>query len=84
MVIDEVAGQWLTMVPALLLLEAQTSASLGFSAIAGFFLFRLFDVAKPWPVNRFEELPGGIGIMADDVAAGCLAAIVLALVLFFV
>jgi phosphatidylglycerophosphatase A len=83
-VIDEVAGQWLTMVPALLMLEAQTSASLGLSAIAGFFLFRLFDVAKPWPVNRFEELPGGIGIMADDVAAGCLAAIALALVLFFI
>jgi phosphatidylglycerophosphatase A len=83
-VIDEVAGQWLTMVPALLLLEAQTAASLGLSASAGFFLFRLFDVAKPWPVNRFEELPGGLGIMADDVAAGCLAAIILALLLFFI
>ena len=83
-VIDEVAGQWLTMVPALLLLDAQTPASYGLSAIAGFFLFRLFDVAKPWPVKRFEELPGGLGIMADDVAAGCLAAIVLALVLYFI
>jgi len=81
-VIDEVVGQWLTMVPALLLLEPQTPLSLGLSAIAGFFLFRLFDVAKPWPVKRFEDFPGGIGIMSDDVAAACYAAIPLALVLY--
>jgi phosphatidylglycerophosphatase A len=78
-VIDEVAGQWLTMAPALLLIEHQTWASLGFSAVAGFFLFRLFDVWKPWPVKGFEALPGGIGIMADDVAAAAYAAVVLAL-----
>ena len=83
-VIDEVVGQWLTMVPALLLLESPTPLSLGISAIAGFFLFRLFDVAKPWPVKRFEELHGGVGIMADDVAAACYAAIPLALVLYLI
>ncbi len=42
-------------------------------AIAGFLLFRLFDVVKPFPVNRFERLPGGIGIMADDAMAGVYA-----------
>ena len=78
-VIDEVAGQWLTMAPALWLLETQSPMNLGLAAIAGFFLFRFFDVAKPWPVKRFEDLPGGLGIMADDVAAGILAAAVLAL-----
>lgn len=78
-VIDEVAGQWLTMVPALLLLEPQAGLNLGLAAVAGFFLFRLFDVWKPWPVNRFEALPGGVGIMADDVAAALYAAAVLAL-----
>lgn len=78
-VIDEVVGQWLTVAPALWLLESQTPVSLGLAAISGFFLFRFFDVAKPWPVKRFEDLPGGIGIMADDVAAGVLAAAVLAL-----
>ena len=83
-VIDEVVGQWLTMVPALLLLDPQTPLGLGLSAIAGFFLFRLFDVAKPWPVKRFEDLPGGIGIMADDVAAACYAAIGLALALYLI
>ena len=82
-VIDEVAGQWLTMVPVLLLLERQTSSSLGIAAIAGFFLFRLFDVAKPWPVRRFEDLPGGVGIMADDVAAAVYAAAGLSAALYF-
>jgi len=81
-VIDEVAGQWLTMVPALLLVDNQSSSSLGLSAAVGFFFFRFFDVAKPWPVKSFEKLPGGVGIMADDIAAGCYAAIVLAIVLF--
>jgi phosphatidylglycerophosphatase A len=81
-VIDEVAGQWLTMVPALLLLEAQTPLHVGLAAVAGFFLFRFFDVAKPWPVRRFERLPGGVGIMADDVAAAVLAGAVLALALY--
>jgi phosphatidylglycerophosphatase A len=83
-VIDEVVGQWLTMAPALWLIETQSPANLGLAAIAGFFLFRFFDVAKPWPVKRFEDLPGGIGIMADDVAAGILAAAVLALGIFLI
>lgn len=83
-VIDEVAGQWLTVVPALLLLENQTWVNLGMVAIAGFFLFRLFDVAKPWPVKNFEELPGGVGIMADDVAAACYATIPLIIALLLI
>lgn len=83
-VIDEVVGQWLTVAPAVLLLEPQTPLNLGLSAVAGFFLFRLFDIAKPWPVNRFEGLHGGVGIMADDVAAACYAAIPLALALYLI
>jgi phosphatidylglycerophosphatase A len=77
-VIDEVAGQWLTMAPALLLLDEQTAPGLAAAATAGFLLFRFFDVVKPWPVRRFEELPGAVGIMADDIAAGVFAAAVLA------
>lgn len=80
-VIDEVAGQWLSTVPALLMIGDQTPLSLGLVAIAAFFLFRFFDVVKPWPVNTLERLPGGVGIMADDVGAGLLAAAVLAGVL---
>lgn len=66
-VIDEVAGQLLTLL--------LTGAALP-GAIVGFFVFRLLDIIKPWPANRFEALPGGLGVMADDVMAGiygCLA-----------
>ena len=40
------------------------------TAAAGFVLFRLFDIWKPWPARRLERLPGGLGIMADDFVAG--------------
>jgi phosphatidylglycerophosphatase A len=66
-VVDEVAGQWITFV------------SLPFTppvAIAGFLLFRVMDVVKPWPARALERLPGGLGIMADDVAAGIYAQLV--------
>lgn len=42
-------------------------------ALAGFGLHRLFDILKPWPCNRLENLPGGWGIMMDDVVAGLYA-----------
>ena len=69
-VIDEVAGQWFT------LLAARPDAR---HAILAFVLFRLFDIAKPWPIRRLEALPEGTGIMLDDVAAGLLGAAVLAI-----
>lgn len=43
--------------------------------LAGFGLFRLFDIAKPFPLRRLERLPGGLGIMADDLGAGVYAAL---------
>jgi len=51
--------------------------------LAAFLLFRLFDIAKPFPCRRFEKLPGGWGIMADDWMAGVYAAICLRLALHF-
>ena len=57
-VIDEVSGQWVT----LLLTGAGP-----IGVVAGFFLFRLLDVTKPWPARRMETLPSGLGIMADDL-----------------
>lgn len=68
-VIDEIVGVWIAL--------------LGFGAdwvwmVAGFALFRLFDITKPWPVRWADRsLGGGLGVMADDVLAGALAAIVL-------
>jgi len=50
-------------------------------AVGAFFLFRIFDVVKPFPSNRLERLPGGIGIMADDFMAAVYANLVLRLIL---
>lgn len=70
-VIDEVAGQWFTLVPAPLD---------PLSYLVGFGLFRLFDITKPWPVSFFDrKLSGGLGIMLDDVAAAVYASAILAL-----
>lgn len=68
-VIDEVLGQWVT----LLGVPAVSWKSLA----VGFVLFRLFDIWKPWPVRQFEKLPEGVGIVADDVAAGAYGALIL-------
>ena len=63
-VIDEVAGQCI----ALIAMRPDWK-----HAALGLVLFRLFDIWKPWPVRKLEALPGGTGIMLDDVAAGVLA-----------
>lgn len=76
-VIDEVAGQWLTFLVALPFLPVLSSTSLAIFAGAGFLLFRFFDIVKPWPIRACEKLPGGIGIVADDLAAGYFAAFAL-------
>jgi phosphatidylglycerophosphatase A len=73
-VVDEAAGQWLTFLVALPFLPLLTTVQLAIFAAAGFFLFRFFDVVKVWPIKTFEKLPGGIGIVADDLAAGYFAA----------
>jgi phosphatidylglycerophosphatase A len=72
-VIDEVAGQLLASaaVPLFQYPSAQAQAA---AWIASFFLFRLFDIWKPGPIQGLQELPGGWGIVADDVAAGLLSA----------
>jgi phosphatidylglycerophosphatase A len=67
-VIDEVSGQLIALIPA-----AFVPASWA-SVIIGFALFRLFDILKPFPIRRLERLPGGIGVMADDALAGIYAA----------
>jgi phosphatidylglycerophosphatase A len=59
-VLDEVAGMLITL--------ALMPVTL-FGAFVGFLIFRLFDVIKPWPANRLEALPGGLGMMADDAMA---------------
>ena len=73
-VIDEAAGQWLTFLVALPFVPVLTTVQLAVFAAAGFLLFRFFDVVKLWPIRVFEKFEGGIGIVADDLAAGYFAA----------
>jgi phosphatidylglycerophosphatase A len=68
-VVDEVLGQWITLVGALALNWK--------SWLAALFLFRLFDIWKPPPVRNLEALPAGTGIVADDLMAGVYGALVL-------
>lgn len=98
-VIDEVAGQHLTLVLPLIPIalphltgRMDLSQYAIFSALSlvnwkylllGFILFRIFDIWKPFPIRRLEKLPGGWGIMADDWLAGVYAAILLRLALHF-
>lgn len=67
-VIDEVAGMTLSV----LVLPLTWSVLL-----AGFFLFRVFDVVKPFPAGRLQSLRGGVGVMIDDLFAGLYALLVL-------
>jgi phosphatidylglycerophosphatase A len=67
-VIDEVLGMWVTM----LAMPAGWIAP-----FLGFFLFRFFDVIKPYPADRLERLHGGLGVMADDAMAGLYANVTL-------
>jgi phosphatidylglycerophosphatase A len=65
-VIDEIAGQALALVPA---------ALDPLNYIVAFGLFRFFDIGKLWPANAAQKLPGGYGVVIDDVVAGIYAAI---------
>jgi phosphatidylglycerophosphatase A len=72
-VVDEVAGQSIALLPVYALVPAgATSLRIG-AALSAFLLFRLLDVWKPGPIAWLERLPRGWGIMADDVAAGAIA-----------
>ena len=71
-VVDEVAGQMLALLPLTLFnLQPLTRG-----VIVSFILFRLFDIFKPYPAGRFERLKGGYGIMCDDLVAGGYAAVI--------
>ena len=72
-VIDEVLGMLVTL----------AFIPVGWSgALAGFVLFRVLDIIKPYPADRFERLHGGLGIMADDAMAGIYANLSLRLVMW--
>ncbi|MEQ8965167.1 MAG: phosphatidylglycerophosphatase A [Azospirillaceae bacterium] len=75
-VIDEVVGQWLALLPV---------AGMPILWPIAFVAFRVFDVAKPWPISWADRrLPGALGVMADDVLAGVAAAAITTLVALFI
>ena len=74
-VIDEVAGQMIALIGAPLNWKY---------LLAGFILFRSFDIVKPFPLRRLEKLPEGTGIMMDDVGAGLYALVLLQLFRYFI
>ena len=72
-VLDEVVGMLMTL----------AFIPVGWSgALAGFVLFRIFDVFKPYPAGRFEKLHGGLGVMADDAMAAVYANLTLRMVMW--
>ncbi|MEO8301033.1 MAG: phosphatidylglycerophosphatase A [Rhizomicrobium sp.] len=86
-VIDELAGQWLACAFALFTFNGLIPAGpLSLPAFAlAFVLFRLFDIWKPWPVSWADQkLPGGLGVMADDMIAGLMAGILVAIVRYYI
>lgn len=73
-VIDEVHGMWLALIPV---------ADDPFLWMVAFALFRFFDVLKPWPVSYFDkQVEGGWGVMLDDTVAGLYAMLVLFVIIF--
>ena len=68
-VVDEAIGQWVTLLGATVYNWK--------SLLAALVLFRILDMLKPFPIRQAEKLPGGVGIVADDVAAGLAGALVL-------
>jgi phosphatidylglycerophosphatase A len=74
-VIDEVLGMLLTLA----FIEVGVAG-----ALIGFVLFRIFDVFKPYPAGRLENLPGGFGVMMDDAMAGLYAHVVMRFLVIFV
>ncbi len=67
-VLDEMMGYWITM----LFLPFNWKL-----AVAGFILFRILDIVKPWPARKLQDLRGGLGIMIDDYIAGVYGCILL-------
>ena len=74
-VVDEVAGQLISLFPLTLFAQWTIVA-----VIISFILFRFFDIVKPYPARKLEALKGGLGIMCDDLVAGIYGAVITAII----
>ena len=77
-VVDEVAGQLIALFPLTLFTHWSTV-----TVIVSFTLFRFFDIVKPYPANKLQDLNGGAGVMLDDLVAGVYAALIVSIALRF-
>lgn len=77
-VVDEVAGQAIALLPVYALVPPEAGLLRVGTVLLAFFLFRILDVWKPGPIGWLERLPGGAGIMADDLLGGAVAAAMVA------
>ena len=77
-VVDEISGQFIAILGCV---QSDKSTYMFLSLLLSFVLFRFFDITKIGPIKRFENLPNGIGIMADDIVAGIFALVTQAAIL---
>ena len=67
---DETVGQWIALIPV-------TPVCPWWEILIAFALFRIFDIYKPLGIRKLENIPGGLGMMADDILAGIYAAVLI-------
>ena len=77
-VVDEISGQFIAILGCV---QSDKSTYMFLSLLLSFVLFRFFDITKIGPIKKFENLPNGIGIMADDIVAGLFALVTQAAIL---
>ena len=77
-VVDEVAGQLIASLPLVFFTQWSIAA-----VMLSFVLFRFFDIVKPYPANKLQDLEGGLGVMCDDLVAGVYAAVLVTIFMRF-
>ena len=80
-VIDEVVGQSIALLP--ILIFAENTPPGFFTCIISLLLFRFFDIVKPYPINKFDKMNSAFGVIFDDILAGIFSALLLTLILIF-
>ena len=80
-VIDEVIGQSIALLPLLFFIE--TTSPIFVMCIISLIFFRFFDIIKPYPINKLDEMNSTFGVIFDDILAGIFAALLLTFVLIF-
>lgn len=83
-VVDEFIGQSIPILTIYNLIEENNSAHFIFYTLIAFFFFRIFDVMKPYPINKIDQnMKNGFGVILDDIIAGIYSALVLLIIIFY-